>query len=358
MSKVWIPVSPVEARAHPLYGRGGWLILFALAVLLMLVISGGFWALLFSARTVADSMVRFLGVYAAISAFAGLVILGLFIVKSPNFRIAATSLLLVPWPVLAGIYYSTVPQHVLLGGSALWLASVLVWVTYLQRSKRVRVTFEHCIAADAPDGRTEPMYMQGPGTRDSARAMEQQFDLINGPHAETSEAGGDPAEKCWTRALSEYDSGARKRDIWARAYAEAQGDEAAAKVHYLKLRSTQLFDEYQEQARELFYRQQAEREAAVLKERYEMSLTEHERKIMHAVEDVEAGGEHRFDTAVHLVNLLGGTVERRPSVLISSSGWNVELAGHRNTFTDDDELVQWVVHVIVPKARVLLPPRP
>jgi hypothetical protein len=338
--------------------------LFILSVVIGLVISGGFWAILLTARTAADSLIRFLGVYAAVFAFAGLAVLALFILKSPNFRIAAISLMLVPWPVLAAIYYNSVPETLILGGSAIWLLTIVIWVTYLQRSRRVRVTFEHCIVGEPPEGRAEPGHISqhfaangAAGQRAAAGVMTQKFDVINSGCDNANPTDGDPAEDCWAQALQEYESDRKKPGLWARAYAEAEGDEAASKAHYLKLRATQLFDDYQEQAREVIKHQQAAQEAAELNDRYERSLTDHERKIKRAIEEVEHGGEGGFNAAFRLINLLGGTVERKPSVIFSSSGWRVELAGHQDKFTDDDELIRWVISDILPKARTILPPK-
>jgi hypothetical protein len=365
MSRMWIPVSPVHARAHPLYGRGGWLTLFMLTVLIGLVASGGFWAIILAARTAADSLIQFLGVYAAVSAFAGLVILALFILKNPNFRIAAISLMLVPWPALAAIYYNTLPESFILGGSVMWLVSVAIWATYLQRSRRVRVTFEHCIAAEAAQARSEPRYYThasneeagAAGARLPAGALAQRFDALNSQRLEDATADADPNERCWAQALAEYESDRRKPGLWARAYAEGQGDEAAAKAHYLKLRAEQLLGEHEEQAREFIHRQNAEQEEERLNDWYERSLTGHQRKIRHAVTQAEYGGEGAFNAGVALVHLLGGTVERKPSVIFSSSGWRVELAGHQQKFADDGELMNWITGYVLPKARLLLPPK-
>jgi hypothetical protein len=363
MSRVWIPVSPVHARAHPLYGRGGWLALFMLTVLAGLVASSGFWAIILTARAAADSLIQFLGVYAAISAFAGLVILALFILKNPNFRIAAISLMLVPWPALAAIYYNSVPESFLLGGSVAWMVSVAIWATYLQRSRRVRVTFEHCIAGEAPEARSEPLYYahgsnEGAGAAPATRptgAMAQRFDAINSQRLEEATADTDPNERCWAQALSEYENDRKKPGLWARAYAEGQGEEAAAKAHYLKLRAAQLLEEYEEQAREIIGRQIAEQEEERRNDWYEKSLTGHQRKIRHAIAQTEYGGEGAFNAGVTLVQLLGGTVERKPSVIFSSSGWKVELAGHEAKFADDGELMNWITGYVLPKARLLLP---
>ncbi|MDB5773254.1 MAG: hypothetical protein JWM42_3628 [Burkholderia sp.] len=357
MSRMWIPVSAVQARAHPLYGRGGWLTLFVLSVLMGLVVSGAFWTVILTVRTAADSVIRFLGVYSAVSAFAGLVMLALFVMRSPNFRVVAISLLLVPWPILAAIYFDSVPHNLILGGSAIWFVSVLIWASYLQRSRRVRVTFEHCVEGEAPDanGRSEPVYvprdtMVAAGGRDPAAVMSQKFDVIN-----CDDPSADPAEDCWAQALVEYETDRKKPGLWARAFAEAHGNETAAKALYLKLRATQLFDDYQEQAREVIKQQQAEQEAVALNQRYENSLTEHQLKIKRAMELAEYGGEDAFAAAVDLIRLLGGTIERKSSVVFSSSGWKVELAGYSDRFGGDEELMQWVRGVVLPKARLLLP---
>jgi MORN repeat len=55
-----------------------------------------------------------------------------------------------------------------------------------------------------------------------------------------------PDEQHWAAALTEFDSDDRRAGLWARVYAEAQGNEASAKANYLKARATEL---YQEQTR-------------------------------------------------------------------------------------------------------------
>ena len=55
-----------------------------------------------------------------------------------------------------------------------------------------------------------------------------------------------PDEKYSAAALIEFDSDGRRAGLWARVYAEAQGNEASAKAKYLKARAREL---YQEQIR-------------------------------------------------------------------------------------------------------------
>jgi hypothetical protein len=142
MSRNWIPLPLVQARAHPLYGRGGWLAVFAIAVVSGLIASGAFWSILLTAEIPADPIIRFLRTYTAATAFAGIVILALFIAGSRSFRAIASILIIAPWPILVAVYQAELPQNFILGGSVAWLVAAAVWVTYLQRSKRVRVTFE------------------------------------------------------------------------------------------------------------------------------------------------------------------------------------------------------------------------
>jgi hypothetical protein len=52
-----------------------------------------------------------------------------------------------------------------------------------------------------------------------------------------------PRDEHWAQALTELQSSARKPGLWARAYAEAQGDESRAQANYLSARSRQLVQE-------------------------------------------------------------------------------------------------------------------
>ena len=52
-------------------------------------------------------------------------------------------------------------------------------------------------------------------------------------------------EDFWAQALEEFESINRKAGLWAKFYAESEGNESQAKAKYLKLRAEQLADEYQ-----------------------------------------------------------------------------------------------------------------
>lgn len=53
-----------------------------------------------------------------------------------------------------------------------------------------------------------------------------------------------PAEEFWAAALVEVESGSCRPGLWARAYSEAQGDDALAKATYLDRRARQLESEH------------------------------------------------------------------------------------------------------------------
>jgi hypothetical protein len=59
-----------------------------------------------------------------------------------------------------------------------------------------------------------------------------------------------PQEEFWSNALAEFDSPERRPGLWARAFAEAQGNEAAAKANYLRYRASELEEAHQLQVAE------------------------------------------------------------------------------------------------------------
>lgn len=63
--------------------------------------------------------------------------------------------------------------------------------------------------------------------------------------------GAEPKEEFWAQALHECDSAAMKAGLWAKAFADASGDERLAKATYMRLRATQLQAQYDEQQQAL-----------------------------------------------------------------------------------------------------------
>ncbi|WP_213955315.1 MULTISPECIES: hypothetical protein [unclassified Variovorax] len=73
-------------------------------------------------------------------------------------------------------------------------------------------------------------------------AMKTKDPLPNAPTiaTEINESHEIPEEDSWAQALSEFESSGRRPGVYARAFAEASGDEAAAKAKYLNIRAHEL----------------------------------------------------------------------------------------------------------------------
>ena len=79
-------------------------------------------------------------------------------------------------------------------------------------------------------------------------------------------------EDFWATAMNEVETGQRRPGVWAKAFAECDGDETKAKVTYLKARVQQLTSDAREQAAQV----EAERLAAIEKEKADTLAREHE----------------------------------------------------------------------------------
>ena len=53
-----------------------------------------------------------------------------------------------------------------------------------------------------------------------------------------------PGERFWSAAIAEFEGPSRRPGLWARAFAEAQGNEPAAKANYLRYRADELQQEH------------------------------------------------------------------------------------------------------------------
>jgi len=67
-----------------------------------------------------------------------------------------------------------------------------------------------------------------------------------------------PEDNHWAQALAELESGGRQAGLWARCFAEAQGNELLAQANYLNARARHLADEHRAQ---ILKAQQAEEQA-------------------------------------------------------------------------------------------------
>jgi hypothetical protein len=139
-----------------------------------------------------------------------------------------------------------------------FLASVItaaIWTAYLSRSKRVRVTFAHCVPdhSQQSDERRELLEV-APDTPPQRSSPEKNPSESQKP----SSTATNLQEEFWAEALREYESTARRPGLYARFFSEAQGNEAVAKANYLRFRLEELSAEYQ---RHINAKEEAEREA-------------------------------------------------------------------------------------------------
>jgi len=367
MRKSWKKVTIAEAQAHPLYGVKNWLIVFAIGVPLGGLRELG--SLIGEAHKADLTLIELLAIdhpaihFAQISLWlnAGFVtvIYWALLSKSPHFRLIASSLLLLSWPIgaLTGLVSPFDGLATALGVSLLpWVISCAIWVTYLNRSHRVRVTFEQMvwdIVSDTPtrtEARNVPTSIRN-SFKDRPQAPINQIPPIypsnSSKHSLDASMGiFDSDEDLWAASLVEFDSQNRLPGLWAKCFSEASGNEAVAKAEYLSQRTAQL---------------RLARQAAQNR-RHQIEVAEHERKAFRANLDerraelfdcVQFAKLNTHKTPIEIlkkiVTLLGGKVEWDLRGLFSSR-WLVNLNEDTQTFRDNSELSKWVLDTVVPMA--------
>lgn len=167
MARHWQQVSMDEAKQHPLYGVKNWLAVFAFGVLVIPLRELG--ELSGAAHDAGMTLTQFLAQNAAFGIFVKAVlaletlmlavVYWLLFTRNRGFRVTASVLLLGYWPAVALFALATQAPGV---GGAIgqglisWVLSCVVWVTYLQRSRRVRITFENCVVLDKASSALTP----------------------------------------------------------------------------------------------------------------------------------------------------------------------------------------------------------
>lgn len=288
MSGQWQPISPSEATQHPLYGIKGWLLVFLVGNLIGLI---WIWAPINSiAMDYKMSISDVLSLDAPVIAlirfdlyfeFALLVVtIFLILTKARYFRQITIVGRLALWPVLGAVAISLGLSETGKAWAASfvpWAVSCAVWVTYLQRSKRVRVTFEHCVRGDDPIVLTKPATVsmpQGPAT--TVAPATTRFEETS-TATKTKPAGIDLPQRSlssqapiataiqmdedaiYATVADELESGKTDKGLWTRLFAECGGDENQTKVQYIKRRAEKLMAA-EVARRELFAIQEAERQ--------------------------------------------------------------------------------------------------
>jgi hypothetical protein len=370
--KSWKKVTIAEAKAHPLYGVKSWLIVFAVGVLLGGLRELG--SLNIEAHKAGLTITQLLNIdhpaihFAKISLWFNVgilvVIYWALLSKSPHFRLIASSLLLLSWPIgaLIGLVSPFVGIGTALGMSLIpWMISCAVWVTYLNRSHRVRVTFEQLVWDFEPDksARNE-LSNTLTGNRNLvenwSKAQIEQNKPINHSYSNVSPLDKstnifDSEDELWAMSLAEFDSPNRLSGLWAKCFSEALGNEEVAKAEYLLQRTMQLrhTQEVARNRRKQF--EVAEHERKV----FRATLTEKRAELLDCVEFARLNTTKTpIGTLKNIVRLLGGKLEWT-STGILSSGWQVKLNEDIQTFRDDSELSKWVLDTVLPMAETTFP---
>jgi len=273
-------VSPQEAKEHPLYGVKNWLAVFAFVVLIgPLQVLGNLNAGAYEAGITTGQLLAYdwsntrlltvcLGYPLAIAA----VLLWLLFTLHPRFRVLATVILVGNGPlyllIAASMGAMSTPgvAGVLARefvATSFWL---IVWAIYLHRSRRVRVTFEHCVLAKS-SGSAFSWKKREPSGEQWAQAMAELANgTVNKGVSATASArevmtsvgsaalklDTDPSEGFWSEASAELESTSRRPGLWARVFSDAKGNESLAKANYLQHRALELQQQHDakfEQAR-------------------------------------------------------------------------------------------------------------
>ena len=292
MARQWQVVSPEKARDHHLYGVKNWLAVFALGVLLGVLREVG--TLAGEAHKAHLTVSQFFAIdhpavtftKLALSLEVGLVaiIYWLLITKHQNFRQVTTALLLCSWPAAAllGLANSFPGLGESLAMSFFsWALSCAIWVTYLQRSKRVRITFEHCVLpteASSAKPATQERFFPTPSVTiiqsttlkpqpaQSPHRTDVSQSIAPTPPRESSGASKPtmPSEEFWSMAIAEFDSAARRAGLWAMKFSEAEGNELVAKAGYLRHRAAELHRDHTARIEEEAMRSEAQARDAAL----------------------------------------------------------------------------------------------
>lgn len=273
---VWSKVPKEQAKKHPKYGiKNGLVVLIIYLALSPLAIWGSLNKQLWEAGvthsqffTQSDSSVMVVFQILISLGMAGIVLWAMF-TKQSKFRRIGTMVFATYFPVfflLVLIFPSVAMGPAIAQGLIQWVIFGGLWVLYLQRSQRVRVTFEHTIKTlrtnsvgsnDEPTQSPPKKGSQIAITTPTALATEASSEVtesINTPPSPTEMISvpvntvstepppkvADEDEFLWSEVLKELDSSDRKNGLWAQCYAAHNGHEPAARADYLKTRVDQL----------------------------------------------------------------------------------------------------------------------
>lgn len=244
----WIKISKDEAKKHELYGAGGWLLVFAFALLLALLAQLGQARSL--AREAGMGLSELLGLDLPIVGFLKLTVgaqllqtvavYWMLAAKPTIFRQATTWFLVATGPlVLALQLVGSFPGTGSIAAEEMlpWVLASMVWVVYLNQSRRVRVTFEHQVRTDNTTNVDAPPSSHG-GPRELTATQPSNNSTSTNLVSLTQDLAAN--DRPWAQALAEFDGPERRPGLWARSFVQAQGDETKAKVFYLATRAEEI----------------------------------------------------------------------------------------------------------------------
>jgi len=297
MTHTWAKVSPDQARQHKLYGVGGWLLVFAigsaLGVLKSYGMLGGEAAK--AGMTIGQLLdidhpaITFAKITMWLEGIALAVLYWALFTKQSAFRIIATVIAAGLFPLQAVIGFSNPFEglgNAMAVGMLQWIVSCAIWLSYLHRSRRVRVTFEHCVRSDEISSSPPSManmqearsahkvafptgpYHSSPATSNAIMPVDANHQPTFNhqppvtPMQNTSISTMPQAFSCDEDAVyevvaEEMESGKMDKGLWTRLYAEHDGDEKKTKIAYIKQRAERLMAVERARIQELA-RQQAE----------------------------------------------------------------------------------------------------
>ena len=354
MSTSWKAVGLEQAKSNPLYGVRGWLLVFAAALLLGVFADVGF--ALRSAREASITAGELLDLDAPAVLFLKrillfeairLVVYFMLLTKSRAFRVGATLLVVAQVPIfvllpvaepVAGLGLFETVQTIVSS-----LLSCAVWTVYLNRSRRVRVTFEHTLRADSQAKVGADQGIPGGSARPVAASAEvlssgRPMSTAEGVDSYTQESH-EPTDAHWSLALSELNSAERQPGLWARSFSRAGGVESAAQAAYLEARAHQLHLAANERLRQRLAEEAFQDRLIEQRGRLESNIGAAAGLVQH----VMLNGRATIGSAISIIRLLDGTAEWKGAGALSlKPAWQVQFDGDSHQFDTDKLLCDWV----------------
>lgn len=257
--KDWVYIGPERAKQHKLYGPKNWLAVFAFGLIFgplrewgeAMSVAREYGLTLGELLTESPTFDTFFTLVMATHLVINGTLLWMMFTKHPKFRIFGSAGLLASYPLWC--LWALVSGFSEAGKSLAlalfpWLVGCAVWVTYLNVSRRVRVTYEHKVRAGEL-GEEELSELSAKVTAPGPMSASAHVPMPSPAAAPVRQAAPAPQparaapaseEDLWARALAEFEGPERRQGLWAKAFSEMGGNEAAAKAKYLSERVAQL----------------------------------------------------------------------------------------------------------------------